>query len=145
MCIGFFNIHVSPVVRSTSNFSSSGRDTAAPLSTTLGASMAVPPYGDKLVPFLESVGSLEARRLKLINYFHSEDWQNLARWLAIKEVEGKARSDERSEESLSISRQALRNSDKALSNSRLATSIAISAIVLSIIMAIQKLIEWFSR
>ena len=42
------------------------------------------------------------------------------------------------EESLSISR-------KALSNSRLATRIAISAIVLSIIMAIQKIIEWSSK
>ena len=52
-------------------------------------------------------------------------------WLA-------SRDTERATESLSISR-------KALSNSRLATRIAISAIVLSIAMAIQKIIEWFSH
>lgn len=52
-------------------------------------------------------------------------------WLASKDTE-------RTTESLSISR-------KALSNSRLATRIAISAIVLSIAMAIQKIIEWFSK
>ena len=107
--------------------------------------MAVPSYGDKLTAFCESQGALEVRRLRLQNHFHSLDWNIVDSWLAVKEAEGKARGEERSEESLSISRQALRNSDKALSNSRLATSIAISAIVLSIIMAIQKVIEWLSR
>lgn len=48
------------------------------------------------------------------------------------------RKEAREDESLSISRKALRNSDRA-------TWIATSAIVLSIIMAIQKLIEWLSR
>lgn len=43
--------------------------------------------------------------------------------------------DAREEESLSISR-------KALSNSRLATRIAISAIILSVIMAIGTIISW---
>ena len=52
-------------------------------------------------------------------------------WLASKDTE-------RATESLAISR-------KALSNSRLATRIAISAIVLSIAMAIQKIVEWVSR
>ena len=62
-------------------------------------------------------------------------------WLRRKEDEraaaSSARKEAREEESLSISR-------KALANSRLATRIAISAIVLSITMAIQKIIEWYS-
>lgn len=49
-----------------------------------------------------------------------------------------ARSEARQEESLSISR-------KALSNSQLATGIATMAMVLSTIMAIQKVIEWLSK
>ena len=52
-------------------------------------------------------------------------------WLAFKDTE-------RAEASLAISK-------KALSNSQLATRIAIIAIVLSAIMAIQKLIEWSSK
>jgi len=48
------------------------------------------------------------------------------------------RKEDREKETLSIARKALRNSDRA-------TWIATSAIVLSIIMAIQKLIEWFSK
>ncbi len=47
------------------------------------------------------------------------------------------------EESFLISKEALSNSSKAMLDSRLATNIAISAIVLSIIMAMQTLIEWF--
>lgn len=100
--------------------------------------MAVVPYGDKLEDFLASQGPLEVRRLRLQNHFHSLDWQAVDTWLSVKDVEGKVRADDRSEESLSISRKALRNSDRA-------TNIAISAIVLSIIMAIQKLIEWYSK
>ena len=52
-------------------------------------------------------------------------------WLASKDAE-------RATESLSISRRALRNSDRA-------TTIAIIAMVLSVIMAIQKIIEWYSK
>ena len=52
-------------------------------------------------------------------------------WLEGKKVE-------RSEESLSISR-------KALANSRSATVIATMAMILSTIMAIQKIIEWYSK
>ena len=68
--------------------------------------------------------------------FHSQ----VELWVRAKEKEvsataASARSEARSEESLSISRKALRNSDRA-------TWIATSAIVLSIIMAIQKIIEW---
>ena len=48
------------------------------------------------------------------------------------------RAEEREEESLSISRKALRNSERA-------TRIAISAIALSISMAILALIQWYSK
>lgn len=49
-----------------------------------------------------------------------------------------SRKEAREEESLSIAR-------KALSNSQRATTIAIFAVVVSVAMAIQKLIEWLSR
>ncbi len=52
-------------------------------------------------------------------------------WLATKDTE-------RSSESLAISR-------KALSNSQLATRIAVCAIALSIVMAIQKIVEWYFK
>lgn len=62
-------------------------------------------------------------------------------WLKMKAGErsaaSSARKEAREEETLSIAR-------KALSNSRLATGIAISAIALSIIMAVPKIIEWYS-
>lgn len=48
------------------------------------------------------------------------------------------RAEEREEESLSISRKALRNSERA-------TRIAISAIALSISMAILAIIQWYSK
>ncbi len=53
-------------------------------------------------------------------------------------VEAEAREEARSEESLSISQ-------KALDNSRLATRISISAIVLSIIVAMLEVIRWYSQ
>ena len=49
-----------------------------------------------------------------------------------------ARAEERDEESLTISRKALRNSERA-------TRIAISAITLSISMAILAIIQWYSK
>ena len=49
-----------------------------------------------------------------------------------------ARLEARAEESLAISRKSLRNSE-------LATRIAISAITLSIIMAILEIIKWYSK
>ena len=93
--------------------------------------MAVPSYGDKLIPFCEETGFLEVKRLRLQNHFHSLDWDAVDRWLSVKEAE-------RSDESLSISRKALRNSERA-------TNIAISAIVLSISMAILEIIKWLSK
>ena len=55
----------------------------------------------------------------------------------VRAAASSAKRDAREEETLSIARNALRNSNRT-------TWIATSAIVLSIIMAIQKLIEWFS-
>ena len=72
------------------------------------------------------------RRLRLIkNHFHSLDCAAVDTWITVKESELK-------DESVSISR-------KALSNSRLATNIATMAMVLSTIMAIQKIIELYSH
>ncbi len=63
-------------------------------------------------------------------------------WLRRKEearaAEATSRAEAREEESLAISR-------KALENSRLATRLAASAIVLSIAMAILKIVEWYSK
>ena len=104
--------------------------------------MAVPPYREKLVPFLESSGTLEVRRLRLQNHFHSEDWQAVDRWLSVKDAEGKARADERAEEALSISRMALRNSAWA-------KWIAIVAMIVAIIANHSQISgflgQWFSR
>jgi|JI9StandDraft_1071089.scaffolds.fasta_scaffold406635_2 hypothetical protein len=62
-------------------------------------------------------------------------------WVKMKEAErasaASARKEAREEESLSISRKALANSERA-------TRIAISAIVLSISMAILSIIKWYS-
>jgi hypothetical protein len=94
--------------------------------------VAVPSYGDRLIPFCESQGLAAVRRLHQVeNHFHSLDWLRVDAWISVKESELK-------DESVSIAR-------KALANSRLATRIAISAIVLSIAMAVQKIIEWYSR
>ena len=94
--------------------------------------MAVPSYGIKLIQFCDSQGLAEVRRLRHVeNHFHSLDWVAVDNWIAVKESELK-------DESVSIAR-------KALSNSRFATNIATLAMVLSIIMAIQKIIEWYSK
>jgi hypothetical protein len=58
-------------------------------------------------------------------------------WLRSKDLEASARKEAREDESLSISRKALANSERA-------TRIAISAIVLSISMAIFSIIKWYS-
>lgn len=87
----------------------------------------------------ESLGEAEVRhRLESKQGLHSLEWESARAWLAAKETDRAVRSDGRAEESLSIAR-------KALDNSRLATRIAILAIVLSIVMAIPKIIEWSSK
>lgn len=69
---------------------------------------------------------------------HAEQHVAAVQVLHERESLAKQRAESRSEESLSISRKALRTSIQS-------KMIAISAIVLSIIMAIQKLIEWYSK
>ena len=94
--------------------------------------MAVPSYGIGLFQFLESKGLAEVRRLRLANnHFHSLDWQAVDNWISVKESELR-------DESVTIAR-------KALANSQSATRLATGAIVLSIAMALQKLIEWYSK
>ncbi len=83
--------------------------------------MAVPSYGDKLIPFCESQGLTNVRRLRKVeNHFHSLDWDGVDRWLSVKDAE-------RSDESLSISRKALLISKIAIALSA-ATAIAIAVI-----------------
>ena len=86
----------------------------------------------------DSLGVVEVRARLLGQQFHVGQRQAVEGWLSRHESSVKVRDEERSEESLSISR-------KALSNSERATRIAISAIVLSIIMAIYEIIKWYSR
>ncbi len=93
---------------------------------------------DETFALCDSLGVVAVRERLLLGQFHSGQKPHAVAWLSLHESSVKDRAEERSEESLSISR-------KALSNSRLATRIAISAIVLSIIMAIQKIIEWSSK
>ena len=68
-------------------------------------------------------------------------------WLRIQESKRETarlnRSEEREEESLSISRKALRISESAVLSSKRAKNIAISAFVLSIIMAIYEIMKHF--
>ena len=83
----------------------------------------------------DQLGVVAVRERLKLGRFHVGQKSHAEAWLYLHESAVKDRAEERSEESLSISR-------KALSTSRLATRIAISAIILSIIMAIQKIIEW---
>lgn len=103
------------------------------------------PVDPKLFERLEAMGEEAVRHdvaLGLAGNPGSEHNNAVRFWLKHKEDERAAaaasRKESREEESLAISR-------KALSNSRLATRIAISAIVLSIVLAIQKIIEWYSK
>ena len=108
--------------------------------------MAVAPYGEKLDSLLESIGPVEARRLKLQNHFHSEDWQALDRWLAIEEVKSKARAELRDEEHLSIARKALLLDSKALRFTIITAIIALIAIVVDMRFQLsEQAISWFLR
>jgi hypothetical protein len=100
--------------------------------------MRLPEFGEGLDQKLESLGVPEVKRQHALNKFHILDRGKVDAWLLSEEAKGVERADDRSEESLSISR-------KALDNSRLATRIAISAIVLSIIMATYEIIKWYSE
>lgn len=102
------------------------------------------PVDPKLFSRLEAMGE-DAVRNGLLQGIPpadgSEHRSAVEGWVKMKEAErssaASTRKEAREEETLSIAR-------KALSNSRLATRIAISAIALSIIMAIQKVIELYS-
>ena len=93
---------------------------------------------DEVFPRCEQLGEAAVRRMIECNEFEILDAECARKWLRLRESERDIRSNERVEESLSISR-------KALSNSRLATRIAVLAIALSIVMAIQRIIEWLSE
>ena len=83
---------------------------------------------------LDALGEKEVQHRQAKGEFGATDSVGhgiVSAWLEGKKVE-------RSEESLSISR-------KALVNSKSATVIARIAITLSTIMAIQKVIEWYSK
>lgn len=86
----------------------------------------------------DDLGAAEVRARLVSGGFHVGQRTDAEAWLSRHESALKERAEERSEESLRISR-------KALSNSSLATRIATFALILSVIMAIQKLIEWSSR
>lgn len=61
-----------------------------------------------------------------------------------REAEASARAEAREEENLKIARESVAISRKALHNSRFATRIAVIAAVLSVVLAIQKLVEWYA-
>ena len=60
-------------------------------------------------------------------------------------AEATARVVTRDEENLKIARENVAISRKALDNSRFATGIAVIAVVLSVVLAIQKLVEWYAK
>jgi hypothetical protein len=78
-----------------------------------------------------AAGNYNARHATL-----AQEW--LRRKESSRSTETAARKEAREEEGLAISR-------RALANSQLATRIAIVAIVLSVVMAIQRVIEWLSK
>jgi hypothetical protein len=92
---------------------------------------------DETFSLCASLGVVVVRERLLLGQFHVGQKPHAEAWLSLHESSVKDRAEAREEESLSISR-------KALSNSERATRIAISAIVLSIIMAIYEIIKWYS-
>ena len=60
-------------------------------------------------------------------------------------AEASGRVEARDEENLRIARESVAISRKALDNSRFATGIAVIAVVLSVVLAIQKLVEWYAK
>lgn len=98
---------------------------------------------NKFFASLEECGEADVRNRLALKVWSDPRTVALAEeWLRSKDADRASSSAERKEarevETLSIARKALRNS-------RLASSIAIMAMILSTIMAIQKLIEWNSR
>jgi hypothetical protein len=88
-------------------------------------------------------------RERLAGGKYNQQHASLAReWLRRKEEERAAaiaaRSEARDDESLSLSRKAIEISERSVRNSERSTRIAIAALVLSIAIALQKLIEWYT-
>lgn len=98
--------------------------------------MAVPSYGDNLLEFCESKGTLEIRRLRSQNHFHSLDWQGVDSWLAVKAAESLARAEDRAEESLSSSRKALRFAISATLIAVIAMAVSVKDQILSLIFGV---------
>jgi len=62
-----------------------------------------------------------------------------------REAEARTRAEAREEENLKIARESVAISRTALQNSRFATRIAVIAVVLSVVLAVQKLVEWYAK
>lgn len=122
-------------------FNSDSPEAGEPVNSTLGIAGMSHTMGESFRAKLESLGPEEVRLRLSLRTWSPIDKEFAEEWLAHEDGKAEraatARSEARSEESLSISR-------KALVNSRLATRIAISAIVLSIIMATYEIIKWYS-
>ena len=82
-------------------------------------------------------GAYRNDKLPIINHWLDNLASERAKESSFSASEAAARKEVREIETLSIARNALRNSDRAY-------IMAIIAMVLSIIMAIQKIIEWSS-
>ena len=96
--------------------------------------MAVASYGDGLEDFLNSQDSLEVRRLKSQNHFHSLDCAKVDNWLLIKDAEAAKHAELRDEKSLSISRKALRTSIWALVIAVIAIAVSVKDQISTLVM-----------
>jgi len=112
---------------------------------------------------LDAKGLSKVKQELSIGIYSGKNKNYAEEWVRVQEEaiesERESRKESREEESLSISRKALEHSDRAneiseeatsiaraaLESSRSANWIAKSAIILSIIMAIKEIIEWYSN
>ena len=108
----------------------------------LGAAMQADFVRSEFVETLKSLGAEKVREKLSRGEWLWPANECAEEWLRHEDnrtrSEADARAEAREEENLSISRKALRNSERA-------TRIAISAIVLSISMAILEIIKWHSK
>ena len=93
---------------------------------------------DSLIAELEKLTLVEVRRKLSSGIWGQVDSPLYTKVFAWVKLETESRSEARAEESIAIARNAL-------GNSRRATVIAILAALLSAVMAILKVIEWFSK
>lgn len=96
---------------------------------------------EKLRVKLVSLGEKEVARRLAMNAFNDQREAYVRHWLSEQsgaiEAAAAERKEAREVETLEIARKALRNSERA-------TMVAIIAIALSTVMAIQKIIDWYS-